>query len=67
MCIVHMQNPSYSFKYFKFQVPIAIISPGKQSKTRSEIASVIESGHEVICYQEDLTNVYKQRIPIVNI
>ena len=41
--------------------------PGKQPKTRSEIASVIESGHEVIFYQEDLTNVYKQGIPIVNI
>ena len=50
----------------QIQVPIAIVSPGKQPKTRSELASVIESGHEIIFYNEELTNVYKQAIPIVN-
>ena len=39
----------------------------KQPKTRSELASVIGSGHEVIFYHEDLTNVYKQAIAIVNL
>ena len=34
---------------------------------RTELSSVIESGHEVIFYQQDLADIYKQAIPIVNL
>ena len=47
------------------QVPIVILSPGRQPVTRSEKTSITESATELFFYQEDLQNFYKQAIPIV--
>ena len=48
------------------QVPIVILSPGREPVTRSEKTSVTESATELFLYQEDLQNFYKQAIPIVH-
>ena len=46
-------------------MPIAVLSPGKQPVTRTEKKSTTESACQVILYENDLTNYYKQAIPIV--
>ena len=43
-----------------------ILSPGRQPVTRSERTAIKESATELLFYQEDLDNFYKQAIPIVN-
>ena len=42
-----------------------MLSPGKQPVTRTEKKSTTESACQVILYENDLTNYYKQAIPIV--
>ena len=34
---------------------------------RTELSSVTEPGHKVIFYEQDLADIYKQAIPIVNL
>ena len=46
-------------------MPIAVLSPGKQPVTRTEKKSTTESACQVILYENDLTNYYKQAVPIV--
>ena len=43
-----------------------ILSPGRQPVTRSEKSAIKEIANELLLYQQDLENFYKQAIPIVN-
>ena len=47
-------------------MPIVILSPGKQPVTRAEKQQMLESACDIIFYESDLVNFYKQAIPIVN-
>ena len=47
-------------------MPIVILSPGKQPDTRTEKQQMLESAYDIIFYDSDLANFYKQAIPIVN-
>ena len=43
-----------------------ILSPGRQPVTRSERIAIKGSATELLFYQQDLDNFYKQAIPILN-
>ena len=47
------------------QIPMAVVSPGKQPKTRAERDRVTESGAEVLFNESDLNDIYKQGFPVV--
>ena len=47
-------------------MPIVNLSPGKQPVTRAEKQQMLESSCDIIFYESDLVNFYKQAIPIVN-
>ena len=47
------------------QIPMAVVSPGKQPKTRAERDRVTKSGAEVLFNESDLNDIYKQGFPVV--
>ena len=50
---------------FFLQLPMAVLSPGRAPVTRYERETMLETANEVFLYQEDITSIDKQSIPIV--
>ena len=46
-------------------MPIAVISPGRRPITRFEKDTLLESAYEFFLYDEDITHIDKQSVPIV--
>ena len=47
------------------QIPIVILSPGAESKTKGQRATMIESAHETVLFPEDLQHIDRQGMPVV--
>ena len=50
---------------FNFQLPIAVLSPGRRPITRFEKDTLLQSAYEFFLYDEDLAQIDKQSVPIV--
>ena len=47
------------------QIPIVILSPGGDPKTRSQQLTMLESAVEIPLYKEDLEYIDRQGVPVV--
>ena len=47
------------------QIPIVILNPRAEPKTRAQRATMIESAHETVLYPEDLQHIDRQGMPVV--
>ena len=47
------------------QIPMVILSPGSDPKTRSQQLTMLESAVEIPLYKEDLEYIDRQGVPVV--
>ena len=55
----------YNLLLFHLQLPIAVLSPGRRPITRSEKDTLIQSAYEFFLFDEDMTQIDKQCVPVV--